>query len=145
MKVRALLLAGMLVLSPAFLKPVWAHQHEGSQQQAKDNILLVVNLTSDKGMMPMMAIRFAGVSLSRGNQTVLWLNSEGVRIANAKAKPTEVTQMLKEFISKGGKVYVCPVCAEKLGVKQLIEGAEFARPDIIFGLLSQDRVRILSW
>ncbi|MCS6875600.1 MAG: DsrE family protein [Aquificaceae bacterium] len=146
MKIRTLLMAGLMLASPLLVKPTWSHQHEGAHQQAKDNIILVVNLTTDKGMSPMMAVRFATVSLGRGNQTVVWLNSEAVKIADAKAKkPTEATKMLKDFISKGGKVYVCPHCAQKLGIKELIEGAEFGKPDIIFGALSQDRVRIVSW
>ncbi len=120
------------------------HHHE-HMHQAQDNITLVVNLTKDKAPPAVMAIRFASVSLGRGNPTVIWLNSEGVRLADAKAKPTEAKKMLEEFITKGGKVYVCPHCAKMLGVKELVKGAEYANPDIVFGLLSEDRVRVISW
>ncbi|RME10777.1 MAG: hypothetical protein D6804_04020, partial [Aquificota bacterium] len=106
---------------------------------------VVVNLTRDKAPSALMAIRFATISLQRGNETVLWLNSEGVRLADAKAKHAQTGKMLRDFISKGGKVYVCPHCAQMLGVRELIEGAEFGKPDTIFGLLSEDRVRVISW
>lgn len=118
-----------------------AHQHQ-QQSEAKDNITVVVNLTKDKGQAVEMSFNFLGVSLSRGNETVLWLNSDGVKIAKSGSK---YENHIKNFISKGGKVYVCPVCAQKVGVKKIVDGAEFAKPDDIFSLLSKDRVRVISW
>lgn len=121
---------------------VEAHQHHHQHAEANDNITVVVNLTKDKGQAVDMSFNFVSVSLARGNETVLWLNSDGVKIARAGSR---YTNNLKEFISKGGKVYVCPVCAKKAGITKLVEGVEFAKPDEIFSLLSGDRVRVISW
>ncbi|MFN3814077.1 MAG: DsrE family protein [Aquificaceae bacterium] len=149
MRVRSLFLtaiSGLLLAMPIASWSQHHHDHDHEHmQEAQDNIQLVVNLTKDKAPSAVMAMRFASISLGRGNPTVIWLNSEGVRLADAKAKPTEAKKMLEEFIAKGGKVYVCPHCAKMFGVKELIKGAEFGNPDIIFGLLSEDRVRIISW
>lgn len=147
MRMKHLILTAVVGLMPFVGMPSWAHEghmHQ-HQAQAQDNITVVVNLTRDKAPSAVMAIRFATVSLERGNPTVVWLNSEGVRLADAKAKPSQASKMLQEFISKGGKVYVCPHCANALGVKELVKGAEFGKPDVVFGLLSEERVRVISW
>lgn len=119
-----------------------SHHHHHHHSEAQDNITVLVNLTKDKGSEVEMSFNFINVSVARGNETILWLNSDGVKIAKAGSKHTN---HIKEFISKGGKVYVCPVCAKKAGVDKLVEGAEFAKPDIIFSLLSKDRTRVISW
>lgn len=146
MRIKTLLIAGILGVMPAISQQALAHSHhQHQQQQAQDNIKVVVNLTKDKAPSAVMAIRFATVSLQRGNETIIWLNSEGVRLADAKAKPAQAGKMLEEFISRGGKVYVCPHCAQMLGVKELVKGAEYGKPDTIFGILSEERVRLISW
>ncbi len=147
MRMKHLILTAFVGLMPLVGMPSWAHEghmHQ-HQAQAQDNITVVVNLTRDKAPSAVMAIRFAILSLERGNPTVIWLNSEGVRLADAKAKSSEASKALQEFISKGGKVYVCPRCANMFGVKELVKGAEFGKPDMVFRLLSEERVRIISW
>lgn len=131
-------ISGLFSVSPSFAE---MHHHH-NQSEARDNITVVVNLTKDKGSAVDMSFNFLNVSLSRGNETVLWLNSDAVKIAKQGSK---FSKNLKDFISKGGKVYVCPVCAKKAGVEKLVDGAEFAKPDEIFSLLSKDRVRVISW
>ena len=147
MRMKHLILTAFVGLMPLVGMPSWAHEGHMHQHQvqAQDNITVVVNLTRDKAPSAVMAIRFAILSLERGNPTVIWLNSEGVRLADAKAKSSEASKMLQEFISKGGKVYVCPRCANMLGVKELVKCAEFGKPDMVFGRLSEERVRIISW
>ncbi|MCS7171152.1 MAG: DsrE family protein [Aquificaceae bacterium] len=145
MRTTTLMLAGLLGLMSLLSYPTWSNEHKQASTQAQDNITLMVNLTVDKGMSPNMALRFALISLGRGNETILWLNSEAVKLADSKSKPTEANKMLKEFISKGGKVYVCPHCAKVLGVKKLVEGAQLGNPDTVFGILSKERVRVVSW
>lgn len=144
MKIKTLLLAGVMGLMPLVSGHVRAHEHHG-HMQAQDRITVMVNLTEPKGLKPNMALRFANISLQRGNKTIVWLNSEAVRLADAKAKETPAVKTLKEFLQKGGKVYVCPHCAKVLGVEKLIEGAEFGDPDKVFGTLSEERVRVISW
>ncbi len=146
MRIKTLVLVGLLTFTPLAFQPLWAHEkHVHMHSQAQDNITVMVNLTDDKGLKPTMALKFALVSLQRGNKTVVWLNSEAVRLADAKVKETKGVKALKEFISAGGKVYVCPHCAKVLGVEKLIEGAELGSPDKVFGVLSEERVRVISW
>ena len=145
MRIRGLILTSLLSIMPIVSLPSWSHDMHSHHQKAQDNLTVMVNLTKDKTPSAVMAIRFAMVSLDRGNKTVIWLNSEGVRLADAKGKPSQAGKMLQEFIAKGGKVYVCPHCAKMLGVKELIKGAEFGKPDIVFGVLSEERVRVISW
>lgn len=131
-----------LIVGLFFNSPSFGETGDHKSADAKDRITVVVNLTKDKGRAVDMSFNFISISLSRGNETILWLNSNGVKIARADSR---YAQNLKDFISKGGKVYVCPICAKKANVDKLVEGAELAKPDEIFSLLSKDRVRVISW
>ena len=126
-----------------------SHMHHEHQQVKEEQRIIVINLTHDAGPQAVMATRFANVALSRGHEVVLWLNSYGVRLADAKAKKLDKSQEqarknIQELLSKGGKVYVCPHCANMLGVKELIKGAEFAKPDAIFPIIADEKARIIS-
>ncbi|MEN3028693.1 MAG: DsrE family protein [Aquificaceae bacterium] len=149
MKGKVSLFLGLLFISAMFAGGYASpKKEEGKGKEVvhfKDNISILINITTDKGQNPVMALNFAMTSLKRGNETIVWLNSEGVKLADAKAKPTPAVNQLKEFIKQGGLVFVCPRCAEQFKVKELVQGAEFASPELIFGILSEERVRILNW
>src|SRR3954471_22647575 len=57
----------------------------------------------------------AGAALDRGDEVVMWLTSEGVRLAldgyvnpiRAGIEPP-VERIHRQFIEKGGRFYVCP-------------------------------------
>lgn len=124
------------------------HQSEGSKMVKQTNVspvVIMVHLTKDKGMDAEMATRFANISLDRGYKTVIWLTSDGVRLADVNAKETQEVRAIKDFISKGGKVYVCPHCSRVLGIKEIIKGTEFSTPEIVFGLLEDSNVKVISW
>ncbi len=145
-----LALGSLLVALGLSLLPVHTKAHEHHAQVKEEQRLIIINLTHDKGPQAVMGTRFANVALSRGHQVVLWLNSYGVKLADAKATKLDPSQKqarenIKELISKGGKVYVCPQCAQMFGVKDLIQGAEFAKPDTIFPLLADEKARVISW
>ncbi len=75
----------------------------------------------------------AGAALDQGKQVVLWLTSEGVRLAlrgyvdpiRAEQEPP-VKRVHDQFIEKGGRFYVCPICFNDrdLDEAELVEGAE---------------------
>ena len=75
----------------------------------------------------------AGAALDRGDETVMWLSSEGVRLAldgyvagiRAGMEPP-VQRVHEQFIEKGGHFYVCPVCFNERELDQadLVENAE---------------------
>jgi predicted peroxiredoxin len=75
----------------------------------------------------------AGAALDKGKDVVLWLSSEGVRLAlrgyvdpiRAGQDPP-VKRVHDQFIAKGGRFFVCPVCFKdrELDERDLVEGAE---------------------
>jgi predicted peroxiredoxin len=75
----------------------------------------------------------AGAALDHGKQVVMWLTSEGVRLAlrgyvdpiRAGQEPP-VKRVHEQFIEKGGRFYVCPVCFNdrELDDGQLVANAE---------------------
>ena len=75
----------------------------------------------------------AGAALDRGDEVVLWLTSEGVRLGlqgyadtiRADMDPP-VERVHAQFIEKGGRFYVCPICFNERSLDQadLVENAE---------------------
>ena len=75
----------------------------------------------------------AGAALDLGKDVVMWLSSDGVRLAlngyvdsiRADQEPP-VKRVHDQFIEKGGRFYVCPICfnERELDESQLVEGAE---------------------
>ena len=75
----------------------------------------------------------AGAALDQGKQVVMWLSSEGVRLAlrdyvdpiRADADPP-VKRVHDQFIDKGGRFFVCPICFNERGLDEggLVENAE---------------------
>jgi uncharacterized protein len=75
----------------------------------------------------------AGAALDQGHEVVMWLTSEGVRLGlQAYAdrirvdKDPPAERLHAQFIEKGGRFYVCPVCFGDRGLDagELVEGAE---------------------
>ena len=75
----------------------------------------------------------AGAALDHGKQVVMWLTSEGVRLAlrgyvdpiRAELDPP-VKRVYDQFIEKGGRFFVCPICfgERDLDAGELVENAE---------------------
>jgi uncharacterized protein len=75
----------------------------------------------------------AGAALDQGKEVVMWLTSEGVRLAlRGYADPIRegqeppVKRVHDQFIEKGGRFYVCPVCFNdrELDASELVDNAE---------------------
>lgn len=75
----------------------------------------------------------ADAALDQGKQVVMWLSSEGVRLAlNGYVDPIRagqeppVKRVHDQFIEKGGRFYVCPICFKErdLDEGELVENAE---------------------
>jgi predicted peroxiredoxin len=75
----------------------------------------------------------AGAALDKGKEVVLWLTSEGVRLALAGyadrirvGQEPPVARLHAQFIEKGGRFYVCPICFNERQLDQgdLVENAE---------------------
>jgi predicted peroxiredoxin len=75
----------------------------------------------------------AGAALDKGHEVVMWLTSDGVRLAlrgyadriRADEEPP-VSRVHAQFIEKGGRFYVCPICFNErsLDDSELVDGAE---------------------
>jgi predicted peroxiredoxin len=75
----------------------------------------------------------AGAALDEGKEVVMWLTSEGVRLGidgyadgiRADQDPP-VERVHTQFIEKGGRFFVCPVCFKErdLDDSELVENAE---------------------
>lgn len=75
----------------------------------------------------------AGAALDQGREVVLWLSSDGVRLAiqgyadgiRANHDPP-VARVHAQFIEKGGRFFVCPICfnERELDETQLVDNAE---------------------
>ena len=75
----------------------------------------------------------AGAALDQGKDVVLWLTSEGVRLGLEgyvdpirEGQEPPVKRVHDQFIEKGGRFYVCPVCFKdrELDESDLVENAE---------------------
>src|SRR4051812_12780171 len=75
----------------------------------------------------------AGAALDQGKEVVMWLTSEGVRLALSgyvepirEALDPPVNRLHAQFIEKGGHFYVCPICFNErdLDESELVENAE---------------------
>jgi predicted peroxiredoxin len=75
----------------------------------------------------------AGAALDEGKEVVMWLTSDGVRLGvNGYAeriradKDPSVERVHAQFIEKGGRFFVCPICFKErdLDEGELVENAE---------------------
>jgi len=75
----------------------------------------------------------ASAALDQGKDVVMWLTSEGVRLALdgyvdpiRAAQEPPVKRVHDQFIDKGGRFYVCPICFNErdLDETDLVQNAE---------------------
>jgi uncharacterized protein len=75
----------------------------------------------------------AGAALDQGKEVVMWLTSEGVRLAMRgyvdpirDGQDPPVKRVHEQFIEKGGRFYVCPICFNERDLDQndLVPNAE---------------------
>jgi predicted peroxiredoxin len=75
----------------------------------------------------------AGAALDQGKDVVMWLSSEGVRLALRgyvdpirEGQEPPVSHVHDQFIEKGGRFYVCPICFNDraLDEGELVQNAE---------------------
>jgi predicted peroxiredoxin len=75
----------------------------------------------------------AGAALDEGKEVVMWLSSEGVRLALRgyvdpirEGQEPPAKRVHDQFIEKGGRFYVCPICfnERQLDEAHLVDNAE---------------------
>lgn len=86
-----------------------------------------------------MALKMANTLQAKGARLTLFLDLEGVRLADSRrpdilswgASQDTINTMYNKFIDAGGKVVLCPHCAEHEGLKagDLRKGAALGSTD----------------
>ncbi len=96
---------------------------------------VIVGITAGEEAPDRVAVAYltAGAALDKGHEVVMWLTSDAVRLATAgyadrirADKDPPVERIHAQFIEKGGRFYVCPICFNErnLDKDELVEGAE---------------------
>ena len=109
---------------------------------------LLINLTTAKDNPDKTVVAFviANAGVAAGQEVVVFLNIEAVRLAikgygddvvSPGFKPLK--ELLAAFLSNGGKLWICPPCfnARALDKEQLVEGATFAGGAPVVEFLAQ--------
>jgi predicted peroxiredoxin len=100
-----------------------------------DNNRVVVGCTHGEEDPDRVVVAYltAGAALDQGKEVVMWLTSEGVRLALdgyvdpiREGQEPPVKRVHDQFIEKGGRFYVCPICfnERELDESQLVANAE---------------------
>jgi predicted peroxiredoxin len=96
---------------------------------------VIVSCTSGAGNPDGVVVSYltAGAAVDAGKDVVMWLTSEGVRLALRgyvdpirDGQEPPVKRVHEQFIAKGGRFYVCPICFKDRGLDEaaLVENAE---------------------
>ncbi len=93
-----------------------------------------------------MAVKVATVAAQDGQKVVLFTDREGVRLVD-KRQPLDLqwggsaplSMLFDNFIKSGGKVMVCPHCAQAIGLEEanLREGAELLDAETMARMLKE--------
>ena len=109
---------------------------------------LLINLTTAKDNPDKTTVAFvvANAGVAAGQEVVIFLNVEGVRLATtgyADDITSEGFKPLKElltsFIENGGKIWICPPCFNARGLDKdnVIAGTSFAGGAAVVEFLAQ--------
>ena len=97
--------------------------HAQQAQQAQQVVVHLGSFTNDLHS-TFMALSLATNMQKQGASVTVFLDREGVRLADARERGDltwgdsgPVSKALSDFTSAGGKVMVCPHCADLAGVK----------------------------
>lgn len=100
---------------------------------ANDKVIVGCTHGEDNPDAVVVSYLTAGAALDHGKQVIMWLSSEGVRLALRgyvdpirEGQEPPVKRVHDQFIEKGGRFYVCPVCFKdrELDEGALVENAE---------------------
>lgn len=142
--IRLALAALLLVSAIAGAAPAVAEE-----AAAKTTIVHLSHFTDDLHATT-MAVKLAGLMQTHGTSVVLFLDLEGVRAADdrqpqevAWGHGTKISDLYATFVKAGGKVVVCPHCAQAVGLDSaaLRDGARIVTPEELAVVLNgADRI-----
>jgi predicted peroxiredoxin len=140
------LLGAVLVLPLATQLPGYAQPGEitpntGEEITAANQQKIIVHLkhSTDDLHAVFMALKLGGNMQRKGAQVTVVLTLEGVRLADAR-QPLDlrwgnstmtIAELYEDFVTAGGKIIICPVCASAVGIDQnsLRPGSQLALED----------------
>jgi predicted peroxiredoxin len=149
-KIHSGFVIGTITLLGTLLVPVVSHipaiyaQHQPTQPQSsttrrEQTIVMHLKHGTDDLHAAFMALKLGTNLQKRGAQVMLVLTLEGVRIADKNqplnlrwgSSPMTLAELYDQFVAAGGKVKVCPLCAEAAGLtaSNLRSGAQLAQED----------------
>jgi predicted peroxiredoxin len=153
----ALSLLGTVLAPSLNFFPMASAQHQMTSPRSSTSgqgqtIVMHLNHGTDDLHAAFMALKLGTNLQKRGAQVMLVLTLEGVRIADKNqplnlrwgSSPMTLAELYDEFVAAGGKVMVCPACAEAAGItaSNLRSGAQLAQEnqDIPSLILAADKV-----
>jgi predicted peroxiredoxin len=126
----ARILFGMTLLGSLAFSPLIA---EGADQNKGQKIVVHLSHFTDDLHRAFMALKIATLTQKAGADVHLFLDIEGVRLADKRQSldmtwgpsKTPLSEYYEAFVTAGGKVVLCPHCAHAGGVddKNLARGA----------------------
>jgi predicted peroxiredoxin len=101
-----------------------------------------------------MALKVAGMMQENGAMVTIFLDLEGVRLAPRREKldmtwgsnPTKLSEHYDKFVSAGGKIVLCPHCAQSshIGDGGLKRNAEIGTPQSL-GKMLMDADKVIDY
>src|SRR5919202_5665001 len=105
---------------------------EGQLMAANGRVIVGCTHGEEDPESVVVAYLTAGAALDKGKEVVMWLTSEGVRLGTRGyadgirvEKDPPVERLHAQFVEKGGRFYVCPICFNERDLDQgdLVENA----------------------
>ncbi len=122
-----------------------------AQEAASKKVVVHLSHFTDSLHYPFMALKVADAMQQHGAQVTLFLDIEGTRLADKGenlalrwgADDTTVADLYDGFVKAGGRILVCPHCAEHFGIAggALREGATLGTDETITSaMMAADKV-----
>jgi predicted peroxiredoxin len=137
---RSLLVASLVAGVMALGLGNWGRESTAQEASSKKVVVHLSHFT-DSLHYPFMALKVADAMQQRGAQVTPFLDIEGSRLADKVenlrvrwgAHDTTLGDLYNRFVKAGGRVLVCPHCAEHFGIDEgaLREGAKLGTNDTI--------------
>lgn len=140
-------LAVLIFATGIILGPIQAN----CQTKARQKIVVHLSHYADDSHVAMMAVHFAQYLQEHGADVTLMLDVDGVRLADQRQGPStasgtnaQTTASYDAFVKAGGKVLVCPHCAQvaEITAQNLRPGARMGKNlgELADAILAADKI-----
>ena len=128
-----------------FLFTILTVKAMAADEPVRQKVVVHLSHFTDDLHRPFMALKLAGLLQESGADVTLFLDLEGVRLAERRqhldmtwgSNPTPLSEHYERFTGAGGKVLLCPHCAKSARVGDLIlkQHAEIGTEQVIGKML----------